>query len=198
MITLPIEGDTSGAVPVGTVAMTMRDTAPDGWALLIGQALDQDDYPALAAAVPATWKSGGNINLPDMRRKFPLGDDASLALGAVGGAETVALSQAQLPAHTHSDGSLAVASHTHDDGTFDVPDVLLSYDESSAATGGVNRVSSIGLDHSRSTDRTQVMDVTGVSGAAAPDVSGATGSVGSGAAHDNMPPYVVLNFMVKL
>lgn len=73
--------------------------------------------------------AAGKVKLLDMRRRMPMsagptGDGSGTLsvrdIGAVSGAETVVLVTANLPAHTHSDGTLSAAAHTHGPGTLTV------------------------------------------------------------------------------
>jgi microcystin-dependent protein len=68
---------------------------------LDGSTVLQADYPELTAVVPATWLSGADIQLPDMREKSLHGDDTT-NVGAIVGANTVTLTIDEMPAHTHT------------------------------------------------------------------------------------------------
>ena len=110
-------------VPAGTVVDTLRDTAPQGWELMQGQTLTnaQTVFPKLWDALPATFKSGPDIVLPDMRGRVTIGAGTgsgltNRVLGASGGAETHTLTTAQMPSHTHTinHGHTATqAAHSH-------------------------------------------------------------------------------------
>jgi len=69
------------------------------------------------ATIPVGWAlCDGTNGTPDLRDRFVVGAGTTYAPGNTGGANTVALSTAELPSHTHSDGTLAAASagaHTH-------------------------------------------------------------------------------------
>jgi microcystin-dependent protein len=84
-----------------------------GRLLCNGQAVSRTDYAALFAKVGTTYGDGNGtstFNVPDYRDKFPMGAGTT-ALAVTGGANSVTLTEAQLPevqldAYTgYSDGS---------------------------------------------------------------------------------------------
>jgi microcystin-dependent protein len=97
--------------PVGSVQFWIGDTAPAGWVLMNGQTLTNAEtiYPDLWAVVPAQFKSGSDIILPDCRGRVMVGRSSEAEfnqVGATGGAKTVALTIPQLPSHGHGAGNL--------------------------------------------------------------------------------------------
>jgi microcystin-dependent protein len=110
-------------VPAGTILDTLRTTAPEGYELMQGQTLTnaQTVFPKLWDALPATFKSGSDIILFDMRGRVTVGAGqgsglTNRVLGAINGAETHTLTTAQLPSHAHTinHGHTATqASHSH-------------------------------------------------------------------------------------
>jgi microcystin-dependent protein len=74
---------------------------PSAWHALNGDSLAEDDYPELASNVPASWLSGGNINLPDMTGASIVGVGTGYNIGATGGTETHTLTVDEIPSHTH-------------------------------------------------------------------------------------------------
>ena len=102
----------SGTLP-GTIIDFAGTSAPAGYLVCNGAAISRDTYAALFAAIGITWGNGNGsttFNLPNLQSRFRLGSDSSRAPGSTGGASEVRLTTSQLPAHTHSDGTLATTS----------------------------------------------------------------------------------------
>jgi microcystin-dependent protein len=83
--------------------------APVGWAMCNGQLLAISQFQAVFSLIGTSYGGDGRSNfaLPDLRGRVPIhmGQGAGLSsyvLGENGGAETVTLTQSNLPAHTHS------------------------------------------------------------------------------------------------
>lgn len=88
-------GGAGGAiVPAGIAVFSPSGQVPTGWLELNGQSITQANDPNLFAIYGGT--------LPDMRGRMGLGANGSHAVGTTGGAETVTLSVAQLPSHSHT------------------------------------------------------------------------------------------------
>ena len=71
-------GGTVGAVPVGSVTAYAGSTAPSGWLLCFGQAVDRTAYAQLFGVVSTTYGTGDGsttFNLPDLRGRVPAGKD---------------------------------------------------------------------------------------------------------------------------
>jgi microcystin-dependent protein len=98
-------------VPVGTIAMYGGATAPTGWLLCDGSAIDAG-YTALRAIVGA--------NTPDFKGRFALGDNSTLTLLGTGGSTTIGVNN--LPAHSHSNtavlanGTVSITDNGHQHG----------------------------------------------------------------------------------
>ena len=96
-------------VPVGTIAATIRSSADAGWALMGTTVTNaQNNYPALWAVSPASWRSSSDLVLPSMSDRYLSGKSSTDTLGANGGSNNVTLTTAKLPSHTHSG-----PSHSH-------------------------------------------------------------------------------------
>jgi microcystin-dependent protein len=102
----------AGQAPIGSVMMHAGSTAPTNWLLCQGQSLSTTGtYAALFGVIGyAFGGSGANFNVPNLQLRFPLGVGAGYVLGAGGGASTVALATANLPAHAHP---ITDVAHSH-------------------------------------------------------------------------------------
>lgn len=81
--------------------------APRGWAQCNGQLLPINQNQTLYALLGTTYGGDGRTSfaLPDLRSRVPMhvgGDTYAVSLGQKGGAEAIALSVSEIPAHTHS------------------------------------------------------------------------------------------------
>lgn len=78
--------------------------APVGWALCNGQTLSIAENDALFSLIGNTYGGDGvtNFAVPDLRGRRAVHAGGNYQLGQTGGSETLVLTQAQLPAHTHA------------------------------------------------------------------------------------------------
>lgn len=144
--------------PTGTMMMWLTNTAPTAFLLCDGSAVNRETYSALFAVIGTTYGAGDGsttFNLPDLKGKIPVGYNSSETefdtLGETGGEKTHTLTEAEMPAHTHT-----------------VP-------QGNAEGGGVYLApnsSSVGSTVTSS-------------------------SRGSGSAHNNLQPYIVVNYIIK-
>ncbi len=177
-------------VAVGIVASYAGATAPSGWLLCYGQAVSRTTYAALFTAIGTLWGSGDGsttFNVPDFRGRVLAGKDdmggtsanrlTGLSggvdgdvLGASGGAETHTLTEAQLSAHTH----FMVAGVNGVNGVSPSPSNQIATN-SSQANGNNDYI---------------------LQGTASAAANGRTSSSGSGAAHNNVQPTSILNYII--
>jgi microcystin-dependent protein len=89
---------------VGEIRNFAFGQIPQGWVACNGQALPVSQYQVLYALLGTTFGGNGRttFNVPDLRGRVPVGADASFEQGATGGSESVTLTLAQLPSHTHA------------------------------------------------------------------------------------------------
>lgn len=148
---------------------------PKGWAFCDGQILPLSQNTALFSLLGTTYGGDGKSNfaLPDMQGNAPMhpGQGPGLSLhdlGETGGSETVSLLESEIPSHSHS-VSASVA-----DGTDQTPV------GSKLATG-----ISISQFAPNNGPLTQLSD-------------NALAPAGGDQPHNNMQPYLTLNFCIAL
>lgn len=149
----------AGLVPVGCVIMWAGSSVPTGWLRLDGSTYSSTTYPLLYAVL-------GSTTLPDMRDRLPRGASTGAAVKSTGGSTTI--TEANLPAHTHSLGG-----HTH-------------------------TISNIGIGTLKEPDTGTSKSIyypSGASSATSGPSSDTSGSAGSGAAY--WQPYVALHYLIK-
>lgn len=98
-------------LPVSAVFLWLLPNVPAGLlangkpAFLIcnGQLVSSADYPKLAALLGA---SGGNVTIPDLRDRLPLGASATRPVNTPGGEASHLITVNELPVHKHAAGAL--------------------------------------------------------------------------------------------
>lgn len=169
--------------PAGSIMMWPSNTIPTGWHLCDGSSMARADYPALFAVLGTTYgnNDSSSFNLPDMRGRYVAGK------GANGyntlhqptendGANSVSLSENQMPEHNHD---------------------FVSYNDDYNGSGsgensdtGDNKPWLYGLSHdSVSSSNYQTYKKTH---------KNLIQNKGKGHAHENRPPFIVLNYIIKL
>jgi microcystin-dependent protein len=189
-------------IPVGMITDYAGSAAPSGWLLCYGQAISRTTYASLFAAISTTYGTGdgsSTFNVPDLRGRVTAGQDdmgGSSAnrltnqsgglngdtLGATGGAETHTLTEAELAAHDH-DATGLTASSSVTNGTSVVRNLNESKDSYSTAGGGNQNA----VDDISWTESTITVSTT---------ISGDTADAGSGTAHNNVQPTIILNKII--
>lgn len=99
---------------IGEIVIFAGSTNPNpNWLACDGSEVAQDDYPDLYTVIGDTYGSAGsgNFKLPDLRGMSPSGVGtgpgmSAVTLGQRYGAETHTLTEGEMPAHTHSEGTV--------------------------------------------------------------------------------------------
>ena len=195
-IELISSGVPSVIMPLGTIVQTALPAAPTGWLLCQGQAISRVTYSLLFSAVGTLYGVGDGTStflLPDLRGRVPVGQASSgifANLSATGGAETVTLATAQMPSHTHIQNS---HNHTQNSHRHSITSI---YDDANYNQGTIpnNGQQSIPFD-SGTIVRYQYTDYTTATNNA---FTATNQNTGGGEAHNNLQPYIVLNYMIKV
>ena len=156
------------------VRMVGFNFAPRGWAFCDGQILPINQNQSLYSLLGTTYGGDGRTSfaLPDLRGRTPIHVGASNGthhqLGSKSGEETHTLSANEMPQHTH----IAKASNSQANLT--------------AVSGNLlaNSLSELYVDANQA-------DLVNLR-------SGTVTNVGGGQAHENMQPYLAVNFCIAL
>ena len=194
---LHVVGDALVSGNTATGSLTLNGTAITATAAQINTAMPVGGiilWSGAAAAIPTGWLlCDGTNGTPNLRDRFVVGAGSTYAVGATGGAATVTLAAANLPAHTHTVNITTggqSANHAH---SFQ-PLVALG------AGGGLNGSAMSGGPVQLGPGYYSALPAT-TTGFASSDhthaVNGNTGSIGSGTAHENLPPYYALCYIMK-
>ena len=175
--------------PSGAVTAFAGTSLPSGWLYCYGQNVSRTAYADLFSAVGTTYGVGdgsSTFGIPDLRGRAIAGQDdmgGSSAnrltgqtggvngddLGAGGGAETHVITEAQLAAHAHLIAADATGGQAYPTAS--------NHIAKKGDWGSTNNYQFSGTD----TDPTL----------------GLTTSVGSGTAHNNVQPTLILNYIIK-
>jgi microcystin-dependent protein len=214
-----------GLVPIGAMSMWLTATPPANWLICNGQSLNTTTYAALFAVLGYAYGgSGANFNLPNLSDRFPIGVGAN-ALAAAGGAATVTLDATMIPAHAHPitdvshNHTINQSVHNHGDPGHahgagssyqDAHNHTVTNTISNPPGGLTNGGASFGLTTTTTSTAQPALHVaidiagTGIQAANANVSLNASGTglsttqnAGGGAAHENRPPFLAINFIVR-
>jgi microcystin-dependent protein len=196
-------------IPTGVIWAYAGSAAPTGWVLCDGAAINRGGVNAdLFALLGTTYGPGDNattFNVPNLNNRFIRGGTP----GTTGGADSVTLTTAQLPSHSHSIGTLTTAgggqhSHTgttseepaHDHG---MPNVAYTFTGSTTGLwlqgsgSGEIRTTAFADEPAHSHTLT-----TSVESDHTHTVSGTTASTGSGSSVSTLPAFTAMRYIIKL
>ena len=173
----------SSLTPVGTIIMYGASAAPTNWLICNGDPKSRTTYATLFGIIGTTYGDGdgsSTFNLPDLRSRMPVGigdgDAGGTALtdrglGDTGGEENVTLTESQLPAHNHWGGLFTQQGYNF------------------TGNGIETRTSGWG---GKSIDGWR-----GAHGTGGPQQT-STQDAGGGDAHNNLPPFLAINFIIRI
>jgi len=196
----------TGSVTAGSI--TINGQVPIGGIILWSGAI---------AAVPAGWALCNGANgTPDLRDRFIVGAGTTYSPGNTGGANTVALGVAEIPAHTHVINS--AGSHTHPISTTGAHTHVIPTGGTHTHTflhgrnGGIDSNANGGGWAVPSMNQVSEPIVPGAGGhthtmnsagdhlhttTAAGDHSHTAQNTGGSGAHENRPPYYALAYIMR-
>ena len=165
----------------GMIMPYAGSSAPSGWLLLYGQAISRSTYSSLFSAIGTTYGSGdgsSTFNVPDLRGRTIAGQDdmggssADRLTNQTGGVDGDTLGGTG-GSETHTLTEAQLAAHTHGAGSY-----VAQEQRGGSGSGSPN-------------------STTGQQSTTNLSVSGTSGSTGSGSAHNNVQPTLILNYIIK-
>lgn len=180
------------AIPIGVVFPFAGTAAPNGWILCDGRSLSTTTYAALFASIGYAYGgSGGNFNVPDLRGRVVAGRDVDQGgfgnrlsathfgsngrtSGQTGGSEGQTLTEAQMAAHSH---------------------FVANTDSTTSAAPSLSNTQYVAMHNSHTGGSTA--DSYDLHGTATVATIGLSSSTGSGSAHNNVQPTIILNYIIK-
>lgn len=156
---------------LGQIGIFGFNFAPRGWALAAGQIVPIQQNTALFSLLGTTYGGNGTstFQLPDLQGRTPIHFDGNFPQGEAAGVETVTLLQSEMPSHTHT---LTGTTNTADKRP--VAAHLFATDTSTTDDFYARGHTLVTLNPL------------------------AVATYGSGQAHENMQPYLAVNFCIAV
>ena len=159
-------------IPYGTIIQSAAVNIPEGWLLCNGASIVKNSYLNLYNAIGYTYGgSGDNFNVPDIRGRVSVGTGTGAGLSSRTLGNTGG-------AETHQLSVGEMPSHSH---------------TSNATGGSVGLITSTGSN----TASTGLDNTSGEPDLFATLPALTINSTGSSNAHNNMQPFIVLNYLIK-
>lgn len=167
------------SIPTGALQPFAGSDAPEGWLLCDGEEYLITEYQDLFNVIGTEYGlfTPETFRVPNFANKVPVGRSITKPLGHEAGTENQNLTIEQLPAHYHS------INHNHP--TFNTG----SWNRITGGLNGLNRLGGGTTDYyvNNLPISINVPNFTGLSGP----------SAGVGNSHNNMQPYIAVNYLIK-
>jgi len=157
---------------VGEIRMFGGNFAPAGWAFCNGALMPISENETLFNLIGTTYGGDGQetFQLPDLQSRVPLHVGSGFQLGEAGGVETVTLTVAQIPSHTHT----PLATTNNGNSTTPAASIWSNFPDGAVYNTTLGTPPSANLNPS------------------------AIGSTGGSQPHDNMMPFLCISFIISL
>jgi microcystin-dependent protein len=155
---------------IGEIRMFGGNFAPAGWAFCNGALMPIAENDALFQLIGTTYGGDGQTTfaLPDLQSRIPIHVGPGFVLAQTGGTETVTLTTNQIPAHSH------------------VPQANSAPGTQTGPGNGIWASTSPSLNQYSTNAPTLNMDPAAI------------GQTGGSQPHDNMVPFLAINFILSL
>lgn len=164
---------------LGEIRLFAGNFAPQGWAYCDGTLLSIADNEALYTLVGTTYGGDGvnNFALPDMRGRVPVHQgstsNGSYVIGQTGGVESVTLTNNEMPSHNHT---------------------LIATTKPGDKIGPNKPIDPTGKVFAQTAD--DCKPYIALNGTFALNAAHIAPAGGSALPHDNMQPYVAINYII--
>ena len=175
-----------GGLPCGAIIPWAGSVAPANYLLCDGSAVSRTTYASLFGLVGTTYGAGDGsttFNVPDLRGRIPVGKNGGSfgTLGSTGGVESVTLTEAQMPSHTHIQNS---HNHSHRQWIFNGAGASGYHYGFGYSTGGAPNDSGA----ASGSGEVQYGNFA---------TTATNQNAGGGQSHTNLQPYQVVNYIIK-
>jgi microcystin-dependent protein len=185
-----------GAQP-GDIKATARSTAPSGWILCDGAIISRATFAALFTAISTAYGAGDGsttFGIPDLRGRVPVGVDGAAArlaandgLGQASGADGVTLTSAQS----------GMVSHNHGGSTSAVDPLGGSLPQTGSTWSTLTGVTGGGAPPNRLPTVDSPAIITNLASLNHSHPIGSQAAADAAQSHNNMPPYQIINWVIK-
>ena len=163
-------------VPIGSGMDYFGINPPENYMFADGSAISRTEYTDLFDVIGTIYGDGDGsttFNLPDKRTRVSVMKDTGTfdTLGKIGGEETHTLTVNEMPSHSHTQ-----TAHTHN---------IPVHNATNGATSGISK---------EDADKSAGVSFNITSGSAQPAIQ----TTGGSQAHNNLQPYLVCNYIIKV
>lgn len=197
---------------IGSIIAFAGSTLPDHYLLCDGAAISRADYADLFDVIGTAYGAGDGsttFNLPNLAGRVAMGVTTGQVLGNSSGEETHLLTTSELPTHSHT-----IPQHTHANTigaktpqlTHSITQPAYTYTKLNAASangGAGTSVSGYNATTSAAMTRSTNLSIADhaatactMSGSIADCAALTSGSIGGDGRHNNMMPYIAVNYII--
>lgn len=196
----------------GIIHIYAGTTPPEGFLACDGSAVSRSTYSELFSAIGTTFGAGDGsttFNLPDLSGRVCIGSSQGISLGSTGGSETVTLTEQQIASHAHEfpqhghANDIAVTtpalSHSITQPAFNytAPNGTGAIRSGSGTTARSGTTTANASSGASTVIAVHASAVCTMGGSVADCAAFDTASAGSDGAHNNMQPYITMQFIIS-